>query len=126
MHFAGAVEPARVPDAIGDADVFAFTAVGEGFGLAAAEALVLGVPVVAMDGGGGVTDVVPRTGAGRVVPDGDVEAFATALEELAGSADARRLAAELGARLKRQLSPESVAERFESVYERVAHEAHRV
>lgn len=126
VHFAGAVEPARVPDAIGDADVFAFAALGEGFGLAAAEALALGVPVVAMDGGGGVTDLVPRTGAGRVVPDGDVEAFASALDELAGSADARRLAAELGARLKRQLSPESVAERFESVYERVAREAHRV
>jgi len=125
VRFAGGVEPARVAEAIGDADVFAFTAVGEGFGLAAAEALALGVPVVAMEGGGGVTDIVPRTGPGRVVADGDVEALASALDELAGSPDARRLAAELGARLKRQLAPESVAERFESIYERVTREAHR-
>jgi glycosyltransferase involved in cell wall biosynthesis len=125
VRFAGGVEPARVPEAIGDADVFAFTAVGEGFGLAAAEALALGVPVVAMEGGGGVTDIVPRTGPGRVVPDGDVEALATALDELAGLPDARRLAAELGAQLKRQLAPDAVAERFESIYGRVAREAHR-
>ncbi len=123
VRFAGGVEPGRVGEAIGDADVFAFTAVGEGFGLAAAEALVLGIPVVAMEGGGGVVDVVPRTGAGRVVPDGDVEALASALDELASSPDARRLAAELGARLKRQLSPDTVAARFESIYQRVAREA---
>ena len=116
VRFAGAVEPARVQDAVGDADVFAFAAVGEGYGLAAAEALALGVPVVAMRGGGGVTDVVPPTGPGRVVPDGDVEAFADALDELARSPDARRQAAELGGKLKRQLAPESVAERFEAVY----------
>lgn len=125
VRFTGGVEPGRVPDAIGDADVFAFTAAGEGFGLAAAEALALGVPVVAMEGGGGVTDVVPPTGPGRVVPEGDVEAFASALDELAGSPDARRLAAELGARLKLQLAPESVAERFEAIYKRVAREVHR-
>jgi glycosyltransferase involved in cell wall biosynthesis len=125
VRFAGGVEPARVPEAIGDADVFAFTAVGVGFGLAAAEALALGVPVVAMEGGGGVTDVVPRTGPGRVVPDGDVEALASALDELAGSPDARRGAAELGERVKRQLAPDAVAERFESIYLRVAGEAAR-
>jgi glycosyltransferase involved in cell wall biosynthesis len=78
-----------------------------------------------MEGGGGVTDVVPPTGPGRVVPEGDVAAFASALDELAGSPDARRLAAELGARLKLQLAPESVAERFEAIYKRVAREVHR-
>ncbi|HVM42789.1 MAG TPA: glycosyltransferase [Gemmatimonadales bacterium] len=115
VRFGGAFEPARVAEAVGDADVFAFAAEGEGFGLAAAEALALGVPVVAMESGG-IADVVPRSGPGRLVPDGDVEAFAAALDELAAWPDARRLAAELGARLKRQLSPEGVAERFESVY----------
>ena len=125
VRFAGGVEPARVPEAIGDADVFAFTAVGEGFGLAAAEALAIGVPVVAMEGGGGVTDVVPRTGAGRVVPDGDVEALASALDELAGSPAAHRAAAALGERLKRQLAPEWVAERFESIYQSITSGAHR-
>ena len=38
-----------------------FPAQGEGFGLAAAEALMAGVPVVACWDGGGLLDVVPET-----------------------------------------------------------------
>ncbi len=125
VRFTGAVAPERVSEAIGDADVFAFAAVGEGYGLAAAEALVLGVPVVATDAGGGVADIVPASGPGRVVAHGDAEALAGALDELAHAPDARRLAAEAGARLKRQLAPETVAGRFQDIYERVVREAHR-
>src|SRR5207248_2631212 len=47
VRFLGEVPPERVPAAVGDADVFVFPAVGEGLGLVAAEALLLGVPVVA-------------------------------------------------------------------------------
>lgn len=119
VRFTGYVEPAQVPEALGDADVCAFTAVGEGFGLAAAEALALGIPVVALDSGGGVTDIVPRTGAGRVMPAGDAEALAGALDELARAPDARRLAAELGADLKRRLSPDAVAAAFEALFARL-------
>ncbi len=118
VRFTGAVEPARVAAAVGDADVCAFTAVGEGYGLAAAEALALGVPVVAMEGGGGVLDVVPRGGAGRVVPDGDVPALAAAIEELAATPQSRALAAAEGARLRRELAADAVAARFEAVYRR--------
>jgi glycosyltransferase involved in cell wall biosynthesis len=118
VRFAGAVEPTRIAEAVDNADVFAFTAEGEGYGLAAAEALALGVPVVATEGGGGVLDVVPRTGAGRVVPDGDAEALARAIDELASSPAARGLAAAEGARLKRDLQADAVAQRFEAIYER--------
>jgi glycosyltransferase involved in cell wall biosynthesis len=119
VRFVGAVEPARVADAVGDADVFAFTAVGEGYGLAVAEAFVLGVPVVTMEGVGGALDLVPREGPGRVVPDGDVGALADAIADLAARPESRGLAAERGARLREDLAPEAVARRFESVYERV-------
>lgn len=118
VRFTGAVATSAVAAAVGDADVFAFTAVGEGYGLAAAEALALGVPVVATEGGGGVLDIVPRTGAGRVVADGDVAALACAIDELASSPGCRGLAAAEGARLKRELSADTVAQRFEAVYER--------
>jgi glycosyltransferase involved in cell wall biosynthesis len=118
VRFAGTVAPSRIAEAVGDADVFAFTAVGEGYGLAAAEALALGVPVVTTDAGGGVLDVVPRSGAGRIVPDGDVPALARALEEVASTPACRDLAAAEGARLKRELSADAVARRFEAVYER--------
>jgi glycosyltransferase involved in cell wall biosynthesis len=120
VQFVGRVEPARVPGEIGDADVFVFTAVGEGFGLAAAEAFALGVPVVATDAGGGVTDIVPASGPGRVVPAGNPEALAGAIDELASHPEARGLAAAVGARLKRELAPDAVAGRFEELFRRVA------
>jgi glycosyltransferase involved in cell wall biosynthesis len=116
VAFVGQVAPERLPDAMGDADVFAFTAVGEGLGLAAAEALMLGVPVVAMEDGGGVLDLVPRTGAGRIVPGGDVAALAEAIAELAKGGEARQMAAEAGAGLKSRLAPDQVAARFEELY----------
>src|SRR5207253_10872643 len=96
-RFIGAVPPDRIADAVGDADVFAFPALGEGLGLAAAEALMLGVPVVAALDGGGVTDIVPEQGPGRRVSPGNAGELADAIDELARDAAARRLAAEAGA-----------------------------
>jgi glycosyltransferase involved in cell wall biosynthesis len=115
-RFVGAVPPAAVPAAVGDADVLAFPAVGEGLGLAAAEALMLGIPVVAAIDGGGVTDVVPADGAGRLVAPQDVAEFASALDQLARDPEARRHAADAGAALRRRIEPAAVAERFEAVY----------
>jgi glycosyltransferase involved in cell wall biosynthesis len=126
VRFVGRVEPARVAESVGDADVFAFTAVGEGYGLACAEALALGIPVVATEGGGGVADVVPRTGAGRIVPDGDAAALARAIDDLASNPESRRLAAAEGERLKRELHPDAVARCFESVYQQALSGSARV
>src|SRR5438445_695162 len=110
VRFLGEVPPARIPDVLGDADVFAFPAIGEGLGLAAAEALMLGVPIVATRDGGGITDIVPSNGAGRLVQP-DAREFARALRELADTPDSRRLAAEAGAALRRRFDPAGVAER---------------
>ena len=115
-RFLGEVPPDRIPQAVGDADVFAFPAAGEGLGLAAAEALMLGVPVVAAADGGGVTDIVPEQGPGRRVSPGNAGELADAIDELARDAAARRLAAEAGAELRRRFDPAAVAERFEALY----------
>lgn len=119
-RFVGAVAPEKLADALGNADVFAFPAVGEGLGLAAAEALLMGIPVVATHEGGGVVDIVPAAGPGRLVPEGEPSAMAAAIEELLVEPDARRLAVQEGARLRDLLAPARVAERFEELYERVA------
>ena len=115
-RFVGAVEPDEIPEAIGDADVFAFPAVHEGLGLAVAEALVLGVPVVATRQGGGVTDLVPSSGAGRIVEAGDAEEMAHAIDQLAGDPESRRSAAAEGRLLRARLAPDRVARVFEAVY----------
>jgi glycosyltransferase involved in cell wall biosynthesis len=115
-RFLGAVSPERMQEAVGDADVFAFPAVGEGLGLAAVEALLLGIPVVAANDGGGVTDIVPSSGAGRFVSAENPSDLANAIAELAGSAENRRLAVAAGVALRRRLDPAVVAERFEAIY----------
>src|SRR5439155_6553417 len=112
----------RIPDAVGDADVFVFPAVGEGLGLVAAEALLLGVPVVATQDGGGVTDIVPETGAGRLVSP-DAREIARAIEQLASDPESRRLAAAAGVALPRRFEPAVVADGFQDLYADVG--AHR-
>jgi glycosyltransferase involved in cell wall biosynthesis len=119
-RFRGAVPPEQLAEAVGDADVFVFPARGEGFGLAAAEALVLGIPVVAARDGGGVTDIVPPSGAGRLVPPGDPGQLARAIEELMRDPGTRAIAAETGRLLRRRLDADHVAGVFEELYVRVA------
>jgi glycosyltransferase involved in cell wall biosynthesis len=107
VTFRGAVATSEVPALLAGADVMLATSAGEGFGLAAAEALMAGVPVVACTDGGGLLDVVPADGAGRVVaPEPGAVARATA--EL-GRSEARAAARDAGAVWRRRLSGEHVA-----------------
>ncbi len=117
VRFVGSVDPHNVPSAIGNADVMVFAGSDEGFGLAAAESLMLGIPVVASQSGGGVQDVVPPTGPGRLVPANDPASMAGAIREFLNNAESRQLALEAGHTLKNQLKPEAVTRVFESVYE---------
>jgi glycosyltransferase involved in cell wall biosynthesis len=117
VRFLGAVEPDKVPEVLRNADLFAFPAVGEGLGLAAAEALMMGIPVVAARDGGGVVDIVPERGAGRLAAP-DAISFAEAIREVLSDPGARAAAAEAGEVLRRRFAPDAVAAAFEAVYRR--------
>ena len=117
VRFTGQVEPERVSDALDDADVFAFPARQEGFGLAVAEALLQGIPVVAAKDGGGVADILPTGGAGYLI-EPEPAAFARAIRELRDDPGARARAAEAGAVLRERLSPDTVARVLEGVLSR--------
>ncbi len=58
VEFVGRVRPADLAGRLKDMDVAVWPAEREGFGLAAAEALMAGIPVVATARGGGLLDVV--------------------------------------------------------------------
>jgi glycosyltransferase involved in cell wall biosynthesis len=121
--FAGEAGPSTLPAYYDSADVFALPTLHEGYGMAVAEALARGLPVISTDTGG-IPALVGEK-AGLIVPPGDARAFADALAQVVDDAPAalalrRRLAA--GAREVRGTLPtwEDAAERMDAVLTRVA------
>jgi glycosyltransferase involved in cell wall biosynthesis len=115
VSFTGAVASAEVPSYLERADLMIFPAQGEGFGLVAAEALMAGVPVVACWDGGGVLDVVPPTGAGRLTLPAP-EAMGDAILGLLAEPDVRAMARLVGESWRARLNPDHVAEICEGWY----------
>ncbi|HEY4321190.1 MAG TPA: glycosyltransferase [Gemmatimonadales bacterium] len=120
VDFLGEVAPRAVPRLLATASCCLMPARGEGFGLAAAEALMQGVPVIACSDGGGLTDIVADPGAGRLVSP-DVAAIAGALAALAADPGAAAAARRHGLHWRAQLSPDFVATRCLTWYERALH-----
>jgi len=84
-----------------EADVFVLASTNEGQPLVVLEALGAGVPVVSYDMPYGPRDTLAH-GGGRLVPDGDVDAFAAALGAVIGDRSLRdRLSGEGRAAAKR-------------------------
>jgi glycosyltransferase involved in cell wall biosynthesis len=109
VSFAGAVPVAKIPGYLARADVMIFPARGEGFGLAAAEALMAGVPVVACADGGGVLGVVSESGAGRIAPP-DSMAISGAVLSVLEDPSASQAARKAGEFWRHRLAPDQVAE----------------
>jgi glycosyltransferase involved in cell wall biosynthesis len=99
----------EVDDALGDATIAVFPYRPEiDQSGALLRALGAGVPAVAYDVAG-LAEPVRRFGAGRVVPAGDIEALAAAIEELIGSTDALADAREGALRARAELTWEAAA-----------------
>jgi glycosyltransferase involved in cell wall biosynthesis len=92
IAFAGAVDEARLAALHAAADLFVLPSRFEGYGMAFAEAIVHGLPVIGTTAGA-IPDTVPD-GAGILVPPDDAAALALALRHLITDRGARdRLAA---------------------------------
>ena len=116
----GALSPAELTRAYASTDVVAQPSHSEGFGLVAAEAVVAGVPVVATDAGGPRDLLDPDD----LVPVGDVDALAAALDEVAADPARARKRVMLRAQTARALlSPEAAAARTIAGYEAVTDRA---
>jgi glycosyltransferase involved in cell wall biosynthesis len=87
----GAVAPERILELYLTSDAFVLASRFEGYGMALAEAIAHGLPVVSTTAGA-IPDTIP-VGAGLLVPPNDVAAFAQALQRLIGDhAERQRLA----------------------------------
>jgi len=80
VTFVGAVDPERLNLLYNAADLFVNGSRSEGWNNAIAESLAAGTPVVAFDVGGNAEQICSRK-LGRIVPDGDLYAFADAVCE---------------------------------------------
>ncbi len=100
--FAGDMDAGALAAHYDSADLFVLPTLYEGYGMAVAEALARGLPVIST-ATGAIADLV-STDAGVVVPPGDLAAFTDALSRVLGDAALRaRLAA--GARRVRDRLP---------------------
>lgn len=79
----GAVAPDELPWLYAAADILAWPAINEAYGVSLLEAQAAGLPVVA-GRAGGVADIVRDGRTGLLTPEGDVGAFAAALARLIG------------------------------------------
>ena len=84
----GAVSPQRLAALYAEADVFVLASHFEGYGMAYAEAVAHGLPVIGTSAGA-IPDTVPAD-AGLLVDPGDSFALARALRRVIGDADLRR------------------------------------
>jgi glycosyltransferase involved in cell wall biosynthesis len=84
----GVVSPERLAALYAEADLFVLASHFEGYGMAYAEAVAHGLPVIGSNAGA-IPDTVPG-GAGLLVAPGDVSAFARALRSVIGDEDLRQ------------------------------------
>ncbi|SHN54900.1 Glycosyltransferase involved in cell wall bisynthesis [Geodermatophilus obscurus] len=118
VHLTGFVEHTAVPAVLASLDVLALPSAYEEMGSVLTEAMASGLPVVASDVGG-IPEVVHHGVTGLLVPPGDADALAAALDRLAADPELRaRLAAGALVRAEEYAWPR-LAARVASVYARV-------
>lgn len=104
------------PDLIAAADVFCLSSTWEAVALAAQEAVLLGVPVVATRVGG-LVELIEDGISGRLVPSGEPAALSAALEDLLSNPErASAFAAEARRRVAASFSRAVMLDRLEVAY----------
>jgi glycosyltransferase involved in cell wall biosynthesis len=97
LHMLGTLEGRGLADALHAMDLFAFASKSETQGMVLTEAMAAGLPVVALDAPG-AREVVNDLHNGRLLHTESTEAFASALQWVAGSSEERLQALKQSAR----------------------------
>jgi glycosyltransferase involved in cell wall biosynthesis len=115
-----------VPELLTAFDLFVLPSLSESFGIAVAEALVAGVPVVATDVGG-VSEMTCHSKYAYLVPPGDVEALVEAIEwAMEHPRVAKDRALDGAAFIRNKMAVHVVAHKQHMVYQDLISRARRV
>lgn len=119
IHLHGERDPGDLSDAYAAASTLVLPSFHEGYGMALAEALARGLPIVSTSAGA-IPDTVPSD-AGLLVPPGDADRLATALRTVISDLAVRQRLAEGAASARAALPTWPVqAARFGDILRRVA------
>lgn len=114
LETSGVIPHDRFLAELAQADICIVPSRHEGFGIAAAEAMALGIPTITSNAGG-LQEVVGD--AGLVVPAGDINGLVEAIALLAADPEKRRILAERArARIAAHFSVEASATRLAAMY----------
>ena len=114
--FTGLLRAEQRLEALADADVLVYPSQHEIFGLVPLEALLCGTPVIVADDSG-CGEVVRSIGGGQVVPLGDAETLARAIDRVLEAPPAWRAAAiDAAARVRAAYGDDVVCAQIEQLY----------
>ena len=106
-----------MPELYNSVDILLFPTIREGFGLAAAEAMACGLPVVTTDCSA-LPELVDHGKGGMLCPPGDSGAFADSINQLADSVSLRREMGEYNrARVEQQFTAHRMIRNYISLFE---------
>jgi glycosyltransferase involved in cell wall biosynthesis len=115
----GSVPYGKMPDRYREMDILLMPTVREGFGLAVAEAMACGLPVVASDCSA-IPELVDHGKGGFLCPVGNVAAFSERINQLAESPSLRRQMGEYNrAKIEKHFALESMVARYRQLFEEV-------
>ena len=116
MALAG--QRADVPRLLRSSDVGTLASIREGFSNVVLESLAAGLPLAVTDVGGN-REAMDGESTGLLVPAGEPEALAVALETLLGDEELRRRLSEACVRRASRFDLERTADETEALYERI-------
>lgn len=119
LQCVGSIPYQQMPALYQDADMLLFPTVREGFGLAAAEAMSCGLPVVATNCSS-LPELIDDGKGGFLCPLGDVDAFAEKIRSLAENAQLRREMGEYNrAKVEKKFTLDRMVREYQQLFEEV-------
>ena len=121
LHNLGSVPHSHMPSLYQQADILLFPIAREGFGLAAAEAMACGLPVVATNCSS-LPELIIHGKGGYLCELGNVDEFAGKINELAASPNLRREMGEFNrTRVEKKFTVERMVKEYVQLFDQVLH-----